>query len=268
MPFKICSIIIFAVLAGGNGVSSAADDTSGVGMLYKLPPIASPERYGNILIDRLSSKSNVRPVAFSHWQHRREYTCRVCHSELGFSMKTNTTEITEYDNRAGRYCGACHNGRIAFRHYGNCNKCHNGNIDYSAEKFSEFDEQPYPRNFSGYGNGINWVETQRMGMIRPATYLKLKTQNKMSFDRIFFFPLKEIFSIPKAIFPHKAHVALLDCNSCHPDLFSTKRNSTKGLSMDEIAKGNFCGVCHLTVAFPVNDCNGCHPKLKDWTSFK
>lgn len=270
MPYKIGTIILCAVLAGSlyAGVSRAADGVPSGGMQYDLPPLAVPERYGNILIDRLSTKNKVPAVAFSHWLHRKEYTCRVCHSELEFAMKTNTTEITEADNRAGRYCGACHNGRIAFRHSGNCVKCHNGNIGNSEERFSEFDSQPYPRNISGFGNGINWVEAQRVGMIRPATYLKRKSQSKISFNRTFFFPSRGTEVIPPALFPHGAHVAWLDCSNCHPDLFSTKQKSTKELTMDEIAKGNFCGVCHLTVAFPVNDCNGCHPDLKFRTQIK
>jgi hypothetical protein len=31
--------------------------------------------------------------------------------------------------------------------------------------------------------------------------------------------------------------------------------------MDFIVSGKFCGVCHLTVAFPVQDCKRCHPDL-------
>lgn len=33
--------------------------------------------------------------------------------------------------------------------------------------------------------------------------------------------------------------------------------------MNNILKGEFCGVCHLSVAFPVNDCARCHPGLKE-----
>jgi hypothetical protein len=28
--------------------------------------------------------------------------------------------------------------------------------------------------------------------------------------------------------------------------------------------GEFCGVCHMTVAFPMNDCKRCHPAMKEW----
>lgn len=280
MPFKISSIKFFIGIAVISlfGISFAAGEpegaaqpynppslTSAEGMdnRYNLPPLAPPELYGDILIDRTSTKNRVRPVVFSHWLHRREYTCRVCHSELEFSMKTNTTEITEADNQSGRYCGACHNGRRAFRHNGNCHKCHNGNIRYSAEKFAEFDTQPYPRNISGYGNGINWVEAQRVGMISPATYIRRKLQSKTTFDRTFFFPTAGALSLPPALFSHTSHVLWLDCSNCHPDLFTAKKNSTKDISMDEIVKGKFCGACHISVAFPLNDCGGCHPGMKE-----
>ena len=34
-----------------------------------------------------------------------------------------------------------------------------------------------------------------------------------------------------------------------------------GFSMPLILKGEFCGVCHVTVAFPMNDCKRCHPAM-------
>jgi hypothetical protein len=37
-----------------------------------------------------------------------------------------------------------------------------------------------------------------------------------------------------------------------------KKKTTKHFSMDRILKGEFCGVCHLTVVFPMNDCKRCH----------
>ncbi len=121
---------------------------------FNLPQLPPAEEYGNILINRASAANNVKSVSFSHWQHRLKYTCRVCHSELGFNMKTNTTEITELANRKGKYCGACHNGKIAFRHNGNCDKCHNGNIAYAQGKFDVFSKFPFAR--TSYGDGINW----------------------------------------------------------------------------------------------------------------
>ena len=108
------------------------------GNTFNLWPLPSPEEYGNIIIDRTSRNNNVKPVSFSHWLHRTKYTCRVCHFELGFEFNVNATDITEEDNKNGLFCGACHDGKIAFGHSAeNCEKCHNGDISYGSEKFSE-----------------------------------------------------------------------------------------------------------------------------------
>jgi hypothetical protein len=36
--------------------------------------------------------------------------------------------------------------------------------------------------------------------------------------------------------------------------------------MDSNIYGNFCGACHLQVAFPMNDCRRCHTSMGN-TSF-
>jgi c(7)-type cytochrome triheme protein len=53
-------------------------------------------------------------------------------------------------------------------------------------------------------------------------------------------------------------VQWLDCNNCHPDNFNIKKKTTKHFSMERILKREFCGVCHLTVAFPMDDCKRCY----------
>ena len=89
---------------------------------YDIPKALPPEEYGNIVIDRLSTKNGEKPVSFSHWIHRKKHTCRVCHTELEFNMKTNTTEITEAANRQGKFCGVCHLA-VAFP-MDDCKRCH------------------------------------------------------------------------------------------------------------------------------------------------
>ena len=232
---------------------------AGATEFFDLPPLPTAEEYGNILINRTSTNNGVKPVTFSHWQHRIKYTCRVCHSELEFNMKVNTTEITEFANRKGKFCGACHNGRTAFRHNGNCDRCHNGDIAYGKQKFDIFSKLPFAR--TSYGDGINWVESVRLGIISPANYVKIKSQD-LPFDKMLILD-SEMNIIPPSIFPHKAHTAWLDCDSCHPDVFNIKKKTTKFFSMSYILKGQFCGVCHLSVAFPMNDCKRCHPGIKE-----
>ncbi len=252
MPFKTGSLI------GILGALSLLLPAVCCGF-FDLPRTAPPDEYGNILIDRTATRNNVRPVTFSHWQHRMKYTCRVCHSELEFNMKVNTTEITESAIRKGKFCGACHNGRIAFRSVDNCDKCHNGMKGYGREKFAVFFQSPFPR--TEFGNGINWVEALRRKMINPATYLKTKPQD-IPFDKNLLLEA-EWTMIPPAVFPHKEHMEWLDCNICHPDIFNIKKKSTKHFAMSYILKGQFCGVCHLTVAFPMDDCKRCHPDGKE-----
>jgi c(7)-type cytochrome triheme protein len=68
--------------------------------------------------------------------------------------------------------------------------------------------------------------------------------------------------IPPAVFPHKDHTVWLDCDNCHPDLFNIKKKGTH-FSMNELLNGNFCGVCHTKVAFPMDECKRCHPAMRD-----
>ncbi len=223
--------------------------------LYPLPP---PDRYGNLLINRVSVKNGVKPATFSHWLHRRRHTCRVCHSELEFNMRVNSTEITERANRAGKYCGAggCHDGKVAFGHdKPNCDKCHNGDIRYGAEKFAEL--APYPATM--FGNHVDWTGALASGLLTPRTYLRNKSDD-IPFAKKLVLEAEWNF-VPPAVFPHKAHTDWLDCNNCHPDLFNIKKKGTYDFSMTNILKGAFCGACHLNVAFPVHDCKRCHPQM-------
>lgn len=226
---------------------------------FALPPLPPREEFGNILINRVSSVNGQKPVSFSHWLHRSRFTCRVCHTELEFVMKTNGTEITERANRTGKFCGACHNGKIAFRHNGNCDKCHNGEISNSAEKFQDFIMRAAVP-MTATGNGLDWSEGLRSGAIKPQTYLKKKSQD-MGFDKELLLEA-EMTIIPPAVFPHKSHTAWLDCDNCHPDLFNIKKKGTH-FTMPEILRGNYCGVCHLNVAFPMDECRRCHPAMRD-----
>lgn len=226
---------------------------------WDFPPPPPPEEYGNLLINRTSGKNSVKAAAFSHWLHRRKYTCRVCHSELEFAMEVNATEITEEANRSGKFCGACHNGALAFDHKGqHCERCHTGDRKTGRDKFALLSTLPRAR----FGNGIDWSRALAAGLIQPARYLAVKPAEDMSFSETLTLEA-EWSNIPPAIFPHKKHSAWLDCNTCHPDIFNIKKKTTKHFAMTKILNGQFCGVCHLKVAFPIEDCRRCHPKMKN-----
>ncbi len=68
--------------------------------------------------------------------------------------------------------------------------------------------------------------------------------------------------IPAAYFPHAEHQQWLDCANCHPDVFNIKKKTTEHFEMQYILEGKFCGLCHLRVAFPLNECKRCHPDMR------
>src|SRR5512139_3003789 len=72
----------------------------------------APAEYGSVVISNYSQKAGLAPVVFDHWVHRTQYTCRLCHVDIGFAMKANLTEIRAADNMKGVYCGVCHNGKM------------------------------------------------------------------------------------------------------------------------------------------------------------
>lgn len=84
-----------------------------------------PAEYGDVVINNHSDDSGMRPVVFPHWFHRIRFRCKVCHADLGFKFKAGGNDITMLKIIDGEYCGACHNGDIAWS-VENCNICHSG----------------------------------------------------------------------------------------------------------------------------------------------
>jgi c(7)-type cytochrome triheme protein len=83
--------------------------------------------YGDVVINNYSDASGMRPVVFPHWFHRIRYRCKVCHADLGFKFKAGGNEINMVKVIDGQYCGACHNGEVAWN-IENCNLCHSAKL--------------------------------------------------------------------------------------------------------------------------------------------
>jgi len=61
---------------------------------------------------------------FPHWVHRIRYRCKVCHMDI-FEPRAGSNRITMQDIGAGKACGQCHNGAVAFDSgFDNCQRCH------------------------------------------------------------------------------------------------------------------------------------------------
>ena len=81
--------------------------------------------YADVILNELSEKEGVRPVIFPHWFHRIRFKCKVCHSELGFKMRVGSNHVSMKHLIEGEFCGACHNGEIAWS-VESCDLCHSG----------------------------------------------------------------------------------------------------------------------------------------------
>lgn len=79
--------------------------------------------YGDIVINNHSDAAQMRPAIFPHWFHRVRFRCKVCHADLGFKFQAGGNDITMVKIIDGQFCGACHNGEIAWS-VENCNLCH------------------------------------------------------------------------------------------------------------------------------------------------
>lgn len=79
--------------------------------------------FGDVVINNYSDEAGMRPVVFPHWFHRIRYSCKVCHSDLGFEFQAGGNKMDMLNIIDGQYCGACHDGDIAWS-VENCDLCH------------------------------------------------------------------------------------------------------------------------------------------------
>ena len=80
---------------------------------------------GDITLHRAAgADQGTPPAVFPHWAHRIRFKCYVCHDAI-FQMKAGSNPVTMDDIRAGKFCGVCHNGKIAFAvGFETCARCH------------------------------------------------------------------------------------------------------------------------------------------------
>ena len=236
--------------------------------------VAAAEQYGRVILDGFTRKAGVPPVTFDHWRHRARFTCRLCHVDVGFSMAAGATRISASTNRARFHCGACHNGRTAYKGkavFGSCSttrnvdeadtcrRCH-GRPD-PARQLREFNAfaEGMPRR--AVGGSIDWEEAETQGRIRPVDHVEgvsirrpaLKMDKEISIE-------SRGTWMSDVLFSHKKHAIWNGCEVCHPEIFPSTKHGTVKYTMMEISAGGYCGVCHQKVAFPIADCERCHVK--------
>jgi c(7)-type cytochrome triheme protein len=90
-----------------------------------IPVMMAWAEYADVILNNNSENEGVAPVIFPHWFHRIRFQCSVCHVELGIKMRAGSTDIRMEQLVNGRYCGACHDGDVAWP-IDNCDLCHSG----------------------------------------------------------------------------------------------------------------------------------------------
>lgn len=76
---------------------------AGTGLVVANPAIITMER---------AEEADEAVATFPHWKHQDSYKCYTCHPSL-FSMREKVA-MTHENIDAKQYCGACHNGQVAF----------------------------------------------------------------------------------------------------------------------------------------------------------
>lgn len=109
------------------------------------------------------------------------------------------------------------------------------------------------------GNNVNWNKALEQGQIKPRSHIMSDTPVRV-LDQDVIMP--RTGELPMVRFPHKQHTEWLDCSNCHETLFKSKAGATKGVNMFQILQGEFCGVCHGAVAFPLTECKRCHSVVR------
>jgi c(7)-type cytochrome triheme protein len=234
--------------------------------------LPSPEDYGKVIMSNFSAKAHLPSVRFDHWLHRAFFTCRLCHVDLGFAMERNGTKTTAEMNAKGLYCGSCHNGTtthdgkaifetcsetLTSEETPRCLRCHSeGRKEERKYDYTSFVSK-FPKG--RVGKLVDWEGCEERGLIKPIDFLPGPSAPRSPLKAQADFSIASRGSwMPDIIFSHKKHALWNGCEVCHPEVFPSVKKNTVRYSMFQIADGEYCGLCHGSVAFPIEECYRCH----------
>ena len=232
---------------------------------------------GNFVLKANAEKieaAGLAPVLYPHWMHRILFECKVCHDSI-FQMKRWTNDITQEKIVAGKQCGVCHDGKMAFSAEEKCERCHLAGLP-AAEKLhhpEKVDQTQLAKAALAIGakwdpgklpdgnmpldkfKFIDWLKLKELDAFKPISSLENGAKHETR-DNVIRFISKSSF-LDDVLFGHKVHADWINCSSCHPALFSEKLGETK-IKMTQMSQGRFCGNCHGSVSFTFADCKRCH----------
>ncbi len=195
-------------------------------VLFARLDITAQTDYPREVVGDIIYTKPLKSVIFSHKTHVTEkgLSCDMCHPEIFYPAALKAQERPDFNMESlykGKYCGACHNGKMAFASNTQCARCHIGVKGFNTlQKMA-----PVKRAVSGPSELI---------MIGK-NYTSVK-------------------------FSHDTHTKSFKCVDCHSGLFHMSKGKTK-VTMEEIYQRQSCGICHNgEKAFSADECNGCHTK--------
>ena len=109
------------------------------------------------------------------------------------------------------------------------------------------------------GNKVDWVAAVRQGQIQPRTSIDGSRVPVQHDSEII---MSNTLSLPAVRFPHAAHNLWMSCEMCHDRIFEPEIDGND-ISMSKILDGEYCGLCHGAVSFPLTECNRCHSVVGD-----
>ncbi|VAX06934.1 hypothetical protein MNBD_GAMMA26-1977 [hydrothermal vent metagenome] len=243
----------------------------------------SEERFlGNFVMkthEKDMEQEGLAPVIYPHWIHRIWFECKVCHQDI-FVMQRWRNEISHKKIDAGKQCGVCHNGKMAFSAKENCESCHLAGKPGAAKlhDVEHIDHKAIQEvatklgaewNIDALSNGrmpvdrygfIDWLNMKERGIFMPIHSLD-KDYVPETRDNTIFFESKS--KVKNVLFSHDVHSSWIKCSSCHPEVFSADLKNN--IKMVRMSKGQYCGHCHGKVSFTFADCLRCHVQEKGVT---
>jgi c(7)-type cytochrome triheme protein len=213
------------------------------------------------------------PVPFSHKKHVKADNCAVCHPAV-YDMAPRKP-VTMAQMEKGKSCGACHNGKDAFK-TDECTKCHP--VKDVVFKIPETGDLTFSHEFH---SGLHTCGDCHVKLFLPSTKNKKATMAEMEKGKscgschngkgafkadecMKCHPVKDVaFKVPDTgdvKFSHEFHTGLYKCGDCHPKLYLPSQKNKKA-TMVEMEAAKSCGACHNDGkdAFSVKgDCDRCH----------
>ena len=106
----------------------------------------------------------------------------------------------------------------------------------------------------GAGNKVDWVASLQQGLIAPRPSLDGDKEPEIRETTVV---MKNTYPMLYVRFPHKPHTQWMSCETCHDRIFLPQVDANP-INMGKILEGEYCGLCHGAVSFPLTECNRCH----------